>query len=214
MGTDDPPRFKDFEIDPQRRFYRVFGDIHDDELDRPAYNFKVNATGIDDEEYDTTMSDPYGFYELIVPEGKYTICVSKNNVEYCEESVLVSTTDAQLDLTIKEPPEDEEDIFAWINLNQIISDIIAHWWALIFIIVILVVTPIILTLVDKIDEKLDHRKYRFIDEKTVIFIEKITRYNLIIASIILLIMFFAWLFPGFDNMAWRHIAPQFIRLYF
>jgi small-conductance mechanosensitive channel len=213
VGTDDPPRFKDFELDPQRRLYRLYGEIYDEELERAAYNFKVNATGIDDEEYDKTNSDFYGYYELIVPEGEYTICVSKNNEEYCKEKVLVSGSDTQLNLTIKEIPEEEEDIFAWINFNQITSDLIDNWWALIFILILLVITPILFTFVDKIDEKLDHRKYRFIDEKTVIFLEKIARYILIITFIILLIMFFAWLFPGFDNMAWKHIAPHIPAVY-
>lgn len=198
--------------------HTVNGIVWDDAINAPADNFTVEVKG----KFfrgNTTKTNQTGYYEIRFPasEGEFTISVYKDDrtlktLNFSIEPGQFKRFDFDINTTIKEK-EKEEDIFAWLNFKQIVSDIIAHWWAIVFIIILLAVTPILLTLADKISVKLDHRKYRFLDEKTVIFIEKIVRYNIIIAFIILLILFIAWLFPGFNKSVWEKISPHIVALY-
>jgi small-conductance mechanosensitive channel len=203
----------DPKIDSKVGLFKLSGRITDEELAIYAVGYTINITSIDEYEYSSTTTDFHGYYEFIVPPGNYTLRVSRKGTDFKKVDIEVEREDIIFDIIIKEKEEPEEDFFAWITPQQIFSDIIEHWWALIFVIALCVVTPILLTYVDKIPVKLDHRKHKFIDEKTVFFLEKIVRYNLIIAFFILLLLFLAWLFPGFNDSVWKEVAPHIAAIY-
>jgi small-conductance mechanosensitive channel len=203
----------DPKIDPKMGLYKLSGRVNDEELGIYAAGYTVNLTARDGYVYSTTVTDFHGYYEFIIPRGNYTLRISREGELFKKVDVKIRVQDETLDITIKEIKDEEEYIFAWVTPEQVVSDIISHWWALVLLIILLIVTPIALTYVDKIPVKIDHRKYRLIDEKTVLFLERIVRYNIIIAFAILLLLFLAWLFPGFNDGVWVQVAPHIAAVY-
>jgi len=196
----------------------VNGKVWDEGIPGPGEDFLVEVEG---ETYlgNSTKTNQTGYYEINLPQtiGELTITISKNNKVFKTFNFTIQPGDRlRLDFKINTTPEEEEpeeDLFKYFTLNRIISDVIENWWALIFLILLLVITPILMSLVDKFSQVVDHRKYALLDEKSVEFIEKILRYNIYIAFAILLIMFLAWLFPGINENIWKDVAPHVAAIY-
>jgi small-conductance mechanosensitive channel len=205
-------KYKDFWIDSRIQLYKLSGHIYDAELNRNASNYKVNITDADDFEIDSTYTNFYGYYEFLLLPGEYTLIISKDGNEYEKDKITIGTEDVQHDVDIKEERE-EENPFAWLNPNQIIKDIIDHWYFLVALILLLILVPIVLTLLDRFFDKISTRKFKILDERAIAFIENITRYNVYIAFIILLLFILAMLFPGFNDTVWQYIAPHIPAIY-
>ncbi|MEW5760569.1 MAG: mechanosensitive ion channel domain-containing protein [Candidatus Thermoplasmatota archaeon] len=202
----------DFRIDSRRGLYRVYGYITDIELNIIAVGYTVNITGADDVVYDSTLTDFYGYYELLAPSGQYTLSVSRGSIEYRQIKVTLLDEDKSLDLKIKEVVKKPEG-FELINIRQIISDIIDHWYALVLLIALCIIAPVLLTLIDRFFDKIRTKKFKFLDDKSIDFIEKTLRYNIYIAFVIFVIWLLAIIFPGIDRLLWRHIALHIAAIY-
>jgi small-conductance mechanosensitive channel len=196
----------------------VNGYVWDEAIHGPGEDFLVEIEG---ETFlgNSTLTNQTGYYEINLPQtiGELTITISKNKNVYKTFNFTIQPDDRlRLDFTINTTPEEEEpeeDFFKYFTLEQIVSDVIENWWALIFVILLLVITPILMSFVDKFSKVVDHRKYALLDEKSVEFIEKILRYNLYIAFVILLIMFLAWLFPGINEHIWKEVSTHVAAIY-
>jgi small-conductance mechanosensitive channel len=195
----------------------VNGYVWDLAYDSPANNLTIEIEG---EHFlgNSTTSNETGFYEIRIPSGSFTISVyDKNRVlqtlNFTIKAGEITRIDFRINTSEAEADEIEEDTFAWLEPKQLISDIVEHWWALIPLILLFVITPVLLTFVDKISESVDYRKSKLLDERSVEFIEKIIKYNVIIAFIILLILFLSWLISGIDKHVWQQIALHIPAVY-
>jgi small-conductance mechanosensitive channel len=196
----------------------VNGYVWDQATDSPAENFLVEIDG----EYflgNSTTTNTTGFYELNIPSGTFILRVYDNNnkvyqtLNFTIKSGETKRFDLKINTSAEEPKEEEEDEFEWLNPDQIFSDIVDNWWALIPLLILLILTPILLTYIDRISENIDHRKYKLLDEKGAEFIERIIKYNVYIAFVILLILFLAWLIPGIDRTVWQEVSPHIPAIY-
>jgi small-conductance mechanosensitive channel len=195
----------------------VNGYVWDLAYDSPAANLTIEIIG---EHYlgNSTTTNETGFYEIRIPSGSFTISVYDNNrvlqtLNFTIKPGDITRIDFRINSSEAEAEEIEEDTLAWLEPKQLISDIVEHWWALIPLILLFIITPVILTFVDKISESVDYRKSKLLDEKSVEFIEKIIRYNVFIAFIILLILFLSWLISGIDKHVWQQIAVHIPAVY-
>ena len=202
----------DLEIDSRRGLHKLYGYIFDAEVKIAAIEYKVNVT-IENIEYGVTVTDHTGYYELILFPGTYKFCISREDVVYCEEEIEILNENKFYNKTIKEKEKKEEKPFEWLNLNQVIQDIIEHWYALIFLIILCVIAPILLTVIDRVFDRIHKKTFKLLDEKALLWIESITKYNVYIAFVILLLFILSIIFPGFNDSIWKVIAPHIPAIY-
>ncbi len=202
----------DLEIDSRRGLHKLYGYIYDAELEIAAIGYKVNVT-IENIEYGNSVTDHLGYYELILYPGTYKFCISMDDVVYCDEEITLINEDLLYNKTIKEKEEEKEVTLPWVDINQVIKDIIKHWYYLVLLIVVCILIPIILTFYDRFFDKVLTKKYKFFDEKSLLFIENIIRYNVYIAFIILVLWLLSLIFPGFNEFVWKFIAPHIPAIY-
>jgi len=202
----------DLEIDSRRGLHKIYGYIFDADLEIAAIGYKVNAT-IENIEYETTVTDHLGHYELILYPGTYKFCISMDNVVYCDEEITIQNEDLLYNKTIKEKKKKEKVTLPWIDVNQVVKDIVKHWYFFILLIVVCIIIPIILTFYDRLFDKVLAKKYKFLDEKSLLFIENVIRYNIYIAFIILVLWLLSLIFPGFNDSVWKYIAPHIPAIY-
>jgi small-conductance mechanosensitive channel len=191
---------------------RVYGTVWDDGLNIPADNYTVKIYG-DFFLGDSTLTNSTGEYEMYVPSGDMILEISKNGKKYkTHEFTLVRDETEQFDFRINTSVKKEEP-FKWVTVDELISDIEDHWPFLILLIVVIIIVPILLIIVDKIFDNLQTKRFKFFDEKSIEFLEKIIKYNILIAFILIVIWILALIFPGFDESVWRNVAPHILAIY-
>lgn len=168
----------------------------------------------------STKTNETGYYKINLPLtlGEFTISVVKNDIVYEKlnftiEAGQIIRLDFDINTSIEEEEKEEEEAVQWMDINQIVRDIIDHWYAFVVLIVLLIIIPILLTFLDKLFERIRIKKFRFLDEKSLEFIEKIIRYNILIAFIIILVWLLAIIFPGINESLWQYIAPHIPAIY-
>jgi MFS family permease len=154
-----------------------------------------------------------GYYELHAPSGAMTLEVLMNGKVYnTYEFTLERDKPKHLDFRINTTVDTEEP-FKWVTIDELISDIEEHWPFLIALIAIIIIIPILLVIVDKTFDNLKAKRFKFFDEKSIEFIEKVIKYNMLIAFILVCIWILALIFPGFDESVWRNVAPHILAIY-
>jgi small-conductance mechanosensitive channel len=192
----------------------VRGTVWDESTNSPAQNLTVEIKGKTFLSTKTT-TDENGSYEINdVPYGEHTLKIYDDQHTYKTHELSIDSNrtyhlDFRIDMTI----EEEEGIFDWITMEQIISDISANWPFLILLLVIVVIIPALLVIIDKVFVRIKTKKYQFFDEKSIEFIEKIIKYNILIAFALSLVWVLALIFPDFNRTVWRWVAPQILAIY-
>lgn len=191
----------------------VRGTVQDEATDLPIQNLTVEIKGKFFLGAKTT-TDENGSYEIIVPYGEHTLKIYDDQNTYKTHDLSIeSNRTYHFDFEINMIIEEEEGIFDWITMEQIISDISANWPFLILLLVIVVIIPALLVIIDKLFVRIKTKKYQFLDEKSIIFIEKIIKYNILIAFALILVWILALIFPDFDRTVWRWVAPHVLAIY-
>ena len=190
----------------------VTGKVWDKNIDGPAVNFTVEITG-KTLLGTSTNTNKSGEYFIYVPSGDLTLEIKKNGKTYKKWDFTVERGQTKaLEFEITTEKKDENP-FKWLNLQTVIQNIIDHWYALIFLIALCIIAPILLTIVDKAFDRIHKKQFKFLDEKALIFLENITKYNVYIAFVILLLLILSILFPGFNDSIWKYIAPHIAAIY-
>jgi small-conductance mechanosensitive channel len=205
--------YKDFIIDSRLGLSKLSGYVWDAELDAPANGYRVNISAVGYDEKESVVTDFFGYYEFILTQTDYEICVIKDDDVYWEDTITITDQDKVLNITINEEEEKEEDLFAWLDVNEIVKNVIQNWYAFIILILLLIILPIILTIMGKFFERLSTKKFKLLDERALSFIEITIRYNVYLIIAILILWLLALIFPVFNENVWQYFIMHLPALY-
>ena len=178
----------------------ISGYVWDETFEIPAENFTIEITG----KFflgNSTTTNRTGFYKLSFPAGEITLTISKKDMVFEKHDLNIQPSEnTQMDFTISQPKaEDKSDPFSLFTFEHLAGNIYDYWYLLVIIIVLLITVSMILSIIDKTYEKVDHRKYKLFDENSVESIEETVRYIFLITMVIIIARLLVLIFPGIDE---------------
>lgn len=189
------------------------GYIWDIAEDAPAQDYNVEIEG---ENYlgNATTTTATGFYEINITPGEHTLEISNSGRTYLTKQFTIDRGETKrLDFRIDSSPEEdeEEDIFS-LNLDELSSNVVDHWYASIVLLILIIIIPIILVLLSRffIKVRAEQRKY---DEKSMEFFEIIIKYNIYLILAILVLWVLALVFPKFEEHVWDYFVRHLHEIY-
>jgi small-conductance mechanosensitive channel len=192
------------------------GYLWDEAIDEPAQAYTIE---IDGEFFlgNTTSTNSTGFYSINIPAGDFNLKITKNDLTYYSKEFSIERDEIKrLDFKIDSADieeEEEDDAPFSMSFDQIVSNAIENWYAVLILIVLLIVVPIIFTVMSRFFEKLDTKKFKFVDKKSLNFIEIVLKYNLYLILVIVVLWLLALIFPDIDKNIWQDFSKHLPALY-